>query len=196
MIEVKLNLENEHVLSNNLNTMLDKLPQKKLEEIAEKVLFKYLTDTVDHEKQTFIENSLKEVREEGLKCGSSYYSKTIEEISGMSDEGIKNLAGFREKYTGKYKSSKESRLTEIQSTIDTVLKEKITTFVKDNEDLANLLVEKQTNIVQNFHELVNNTMSSLVNTLIMSTIQQAQFGQANFDTLNNITDVLNRHNIN
>ncbi len=195
MIQVTLNLENEHVLSEDIKGLLGSLTKEQIQEVASKALFKYLTDTIDYEKEVYIIESIAESRKKGINASSSWHSKTIEELKDMSDDNIKNSDAFKNTYLKSYKSSKESRFEEINGIIDKEITKKATEFISSNNDLNNLVTKKQEVISENFETLVKETMLSVATSLIFGTINNANMGINNMSQQVIIQDILARNNL-
>lgn len=195
MIQVTLNLENEHVLKDNLNALFDSMSTEQIQEVAQKALFKYLTDAIDYEKEIYISEKIAESRENGIKNSSSWHSKTVKELEPLSDDAIKRLDAFKEKYLNNYKSNKESRLNQINEILDKEITNKAKEFVSSNKDLAKLVVKKQEAIAENFETIVKDTLLSVVTNLIYGTINNAYIGASNINQTQIITDVLTKNNL-
>lgn len=194
MITLQVNLENEQLLHVSIEKIFESLSDEKKEELAEKALFKYLTDTVDYGHKQFVDDKLKEVKKIGIRSGSNYYNKTVDELSRLTDEQILDSDGFRQ-IEREYVSPKNARFKEINKLLDTKLIETINTFVKSNNDLENMIAEKGQALKEHFPEIVSNVLSTIGYNFILKTVEEARFGpNANYG-INQITEILTRNNI-
>lgn len=195
MIQVTINLENEHALKDNLQGMFESLTTEQVQEIASKALFKYLTDVIDYEKEQYIKDKILLCRQNGLSGMYSHNNKSASDLKDMTDDAIVRLDNFRTQYLNNYKSSKESNLENIKEVINSELKTNIKKFVEENKDLSKLVEDKQKAIADNFEELVKGTMHSVGMELINSTIRNASMGANAFQNHTYLSDILQRNNL-
>lgn len=195
MIQVTLDLENEHVLADNLKGLLGSLSKEQIQEIASKALFKYLTDIVDYDKKKYVEKSIAEARKKGVQGRNSWNSKSTDELAKMTDDQIRRCEPFRDKYMKDYKSPKETRLDQINEIIDAEVKKKASEFVSTNSELQTLVTDKQEKVAADFENIVKESITGILSTLVFSTIQNAQFGANTFNQFEQIKEILERNNI-
>lgn len=196
MIQVTIDLKNEHVLRGNLQNLMNELNEEQVKEITEKVLFKYLTDIVDYDKEMYIQSKIDYSRENGIKnARSSWNNKSKEELKDLSDEQIKKLQGFTESYLATYKSPKESRFESLNSMIDDEIKKSAVNFIKENSNLHTLISEKESKIAENFEEIIRDTIMGILGGLVSKVISSSYNSSYGFDQIQNIQQILQRNNL-
>lgn len=188
MIQVTLNLENEHVLTEDVKGLFTSLTTEQIQDVAQKALLKYLTDSVDYEKKVYLDNAIAESRKNGIPNSRSYYAKSAEDLIDLSDERIMLTDAFKEKYLNNYKSGKESRFDEINKIIDEEVAAKAKEFVSSNEKLTGLVEEKQNKLAADFEGIVKEMMFKVLTALVVGTVQKAQYA---YDGNLNLNAILN-----
>ena len=92
-------------------------------------LINYLTNTVDYQKQIFIDKTLVEVRKNGWKSSYSYYDKTPEQLKDRTNDEIIQMDFWKNSVMKNYKSPKESLFDELNILLKSELKTEIIKFV-------------------------------------------------------------------
>lgn len=192
MLTLQVNLENDKLLNDSLHKIFENLPQEVINEVAEKALYNYLTDTVDYQKQQFIDDLLIKAKTKGLVDNySSYNSKTAEQLSEMSDEQIQRLDIFTRKVNA-YKSPKASMFDKIHQIMEESLKSETIKFVNTNAELSTLLEKQKKAVADDFINITKDVMSNLSFNFIMQTIDQAKMGSFAFSNVQRLENALNQ----
>ena len=160
-LTLTLNLENEHLLHNDIVEMFKSLTEEDKKEITKNVLVNYLTNTVDYQKQIFIDKTLAEVRKNGWKSSYSYYDKTPEQLKDRTDDEIMQMDFWKNNVINNYKSPKESLFDELNNLLKSELKTSIVKFVNENNELKEIMNKHQNFIDNNWIKLITETMSNI-----------------------------------
>ena len=192
-LTLTLNLENEHLLHNDIAEMFKSLTEEDKKEITKTVLFNYLTNTVDYQKQIFIDKTLAEIRKKGWKSSYSYYDKTPEQLMDRTDEEIMQMDFWKNNVINNYKSPKESLFNELNNLLKSELKTEIIKFINENNELKLLMNKHQNFIDNNWKELVTETLSNISVGFLFQAINNAQMSQMNTYNIMNIQNHLNNN---
>lgn len=196
MLTLQLNLENEHLLSNKIEDIISNLSEENQQLLIEKVLYNYLTDSVDYAKENYITEKIAEVRKNGLKNNYSYgnLSITVDEATRMTDEQIRKNSRFIE-VIKEYKSPKESIFDKIHKLLEDNLKIETTKFVNQNNELKEIINNQQEIITKKFPEIVTTIMSNIAFGFILNTVKQAEMGQNTNYAIDSLRNILLNKNI-
>lgn len=193
-LTLTLNLENEHLLHNDIVEMFKSLTEKDKKEITKTVLINYLTNTVDYQKQIYIDKKLAEIREKGWKSSYSYYDKTPEQLIGRTDDEIMQMDFWKNSVLKNYKSPKESLFDELNNLLKSELKTEIVKFVNENNELKEIMNKHQNFIDNNWIKLITETMSNISVGFLFQALNNAQLSQMNNYHIMNIQNHLNNNN--
>ena len=193
-LTLTLNLENEHLLHNDIAEMFKSLTEEDKKEITKTVLINYLTNTVDYQKQIYIDKKLIEIREKGWKSSYSYYDKTPEQLRDRTDDEIMQMDFWKNNVINNYKSPKESLFNELNILLKSELKTAIIKFVNENNELKLLMNKHQNFIDNNWKELVTETLSNISVGFLFQALNNAQLSQMNNYHIMNIQNHLNNNN--
>ncbi len=193
-LTLTLNLENEHLLHNDIVEMFKSLTEEDKKEITKNVLVNYLTNTVDYQKQIFIDKTLAEVRKNGWKSSYSYYDKTPEQLRDRTDDEIMQMDFWKYNVINNYKSPKESLFEELNNLLKSELKITIVKFVNENKELKEIMNKHQNFIDNNWKELFTETMSNISVGFLFQALNNAQLSQMNNYHIMNIQNHLNNNN--
>jgi hypothetical protein len=193
-LTLTLNLENEHLLHNDITEMFKSLTEEDKREITKTVLINYLTNTVDYQKQIYIDKTLAEIRKNGWKSSYPYYDKTPEQLKDRTDDEILQMDFWKNNVITKYKSPKESLFDELNNLLKSELKTEIVKFVNENNELKLLMNKHQNFIDNNWKELVTETLSNISVGFLFQAINNAQMSQMNTYNIMNIQNHLNSNN--
>lgn len=193
-LTLTLNLENEHLLHNDIVEMFKSLTEEDKKEITKNVLVNYLTNTVDYQKQIFIDKTLAEIRKKGWKSSYSYYDKTPEQLMDRTDEEIMQMDFWKNNVINNYKSPKESLFNELNNLLKSELKTAIVKFVNENNELKEIMNKHQNFIDNNWIKLITETMSNISVGFLFQALNNAQLSQMNNYHIMNIQNHLNNNN--
>lgn len=193
-LTLTLNLENEHLLHNDIAEMFKSLTEEDKKEISKTVLINYLTNTVDYQKQIYIDKKLVEIREKGWKSSYSYYDKTPEQLKDRTDDEIMQMDFWKNNVINNYKSPKESLFDELNNLLKSELKTAIVKFVNENNELKEIMNKHQNFIDNNWIKLITETMSNISVGFLFQALNNAQLSQMNNYHIMNIQNHLNNNN--
>lgn len=196
MLTLQLNLENEHLLSNKIEDIIGNLSEENQQLLIEKVLYNYLTSSVDYTKELFIKEKIQEIREKGLR---HYYYKdsfdiSIDRAKEMTDEQIQKHDSFK-RILVEYKSPKESLFEKIHTQLEKELYNVTVDFVNKNNGLKEIIEKHQQTVTDSFPEIVQSMMASIGYGFMLNVMKQAESGQHAEYGIQSIHNILDRNNI-